>query len=95
MPAVARLGDAGVPHCSGYTIASGSDNVFVNGKPAARVGDSSTSHQLPGSPCPSHVSTIAVGSSSVFVNNRPLARVGDTLSGCTSIAQGSADVQAG
>lgn len=95
MPAVARKGDAGVVHCSGYNIATGSNDVFVNGRPAARVGDQSTSHLLPGSPCPSHVSTIAVGSGSVFVNNRPLARVGDGLAACTSIAAGSGDVVAG
>lgn len=93
MPAVARKGDPGRVHCSGYTIATGSDDVYVNGRPAARVRDSSTSHQ--GSGCIPHVSTIAAGSDSVFVNNRPLAREGDRLSGCTSIAAGSGDVFAG
>lgn len=95
MPAVARKDDAGVPHCSGYTIATGSDNVFVNFKPAARVDDVSTSHQLPGSPCPSHVSAIAKGSSTVFVNGRALARVNDPLRACTQIQQGSPNVNAG
>lgn len=96
MPAVARKGDQGRVHCSGYTIATGSDDVYVNGRPAARVRDSSTSHQRPGGRrCIPHVSTIAAGSGSVFVNNRPLAREGDGLSGCTSIAAGSGDVFAG
>ena len=96
MPAVARKGDAGVVHCSGYTIATGSPDVFINGQPAARVGDTSTSHLRHGSPrCVPHVSTIAAGSSSVFVNGRPLARVGDPLTACTTIAQGSGDVFAG
>ena len=95
MPAVARLGDAGVVHCSGYVIATGSPNVFVNGRPAARVGDVSSVHLKPGSPCPPHTSTIAVGSGSVFVNGLPLARIGDPLAGCTVIAQGSPDVSAG
>jgi uncharacterized Zn-binding protein involved in type VI secretion len=31
----------------------------------------------------------------VFVNGKALARLGDSLSGCTSIAQGSPDVFAG
>ena len=31
MPAVTRIGDADVAHCSGMTRAAGSGNVFVNG----------------------------------------------------------------
>lgn len=94
MPASARKTDAGVIHCSGYTIATGSGDVFINGLAAARVGDSSTSHLRPGSPCPPHVSQIAAGSPDVFVNNRAMARVGDPLTACTTIAQGSPDVKA-
>lgn len=92
MPAVARRGDPGVVHGSGYSIASGSGDVLVNDRPAARVGDRSTTHRRPGG---RHVSTIAAGSGSVFVNDRPLAREGDRLSSCTSIAAGSGDVFAG
>lgn len=95
MPAVARRGDPGVTHCSAYTIATGSENVFINNRPVARVGDLSTSHLRPGSPCPSHVSSIASGSSTVFVNGRAMARVGDPLTACTRVAAGSPDVQAG
>ena len=96
MPAAARKGDQGIPHCSGYTIAMGSEDVFINGIAAARQGDNSTPHQLPGSPtCPVHAPSISRGSESVFVNGTPLARVGDPLAGCTSVAQGSPDVFAG
>lgn len=95
MPAIARQDDAGVPHCSGYTIATGSDDVYVNGRPVAREGDFSTAHQLPGTPCPTHVSTISSGSLTVRVNGRAVARVDDTLSGCTRIAQGSPNVNCG
>lgn len=95
MPAVARVGDAGVAHCSGYTIATGSPNVFINGRAVARQGDMSTTHLRPGAPCVPHAAPIQSCSSTVFVNGRGLARVGDTLSGCTSIAQGSPDVFAG
>lgn len=95
MPAVARKGDPGVVHCSGFNIASASGDVFVNGKGAARVGDSSTNHKLPGSPCPSHTSTISAGSGSVFVNGKALARVGDPFGGCTKVSGGSGDVFAG
>jgi hypothetical protein len=31
MPAVARIGDRGIPHCSGFTLVTGSSDVFVNG----------------------------------------------------------------
>jgi uncharacterized Zn-binding protein involved in type VI secretion len=95
MRPVARLGDQGVPHCSGFTIAQGSATVFVNSKPAARVGDQSTSHLRPGNPCPAHVAPISSGSSSVFVDGIALARVGDGLAGCTAVATGSSDVFAG
>jgi uncharacterized Zn-binding protein involved in type VI secretion len=95
VPAVARKGDAGVVHCSGYTIATGSPDVFINGRPAARKGDMSTTHLLPGAPCPAHAAPIQSCSGTVFVNGQGLARVGDTLAGCTSIAQGSPNVFAG
>lgn len=95
MPSAARQGDPGVVHCSGYVIASGSPDVFINGRPAARVGDPSTSHLQPGSDgCTNHVSAIIGGSPNVFVNNLPLARVGDPLSACTKVAVGSPNVRA-
>ena len=95
MPAAARKGDQGVPHCSGYVIAMGSGDVYINGIAAARKGDSVTAHILPGDPCPVHAPPIAQGSGTVYVNNRPMARVGDSVAACTSIAQGSPTVFAG
>jgi uncharacterized Zn-binding protein involved in type VI secretion len=93
MPAVARQGDAGAVHCSGYTISTGSPDVFIDGRPVARDGDSSTVHQKPsGNKCVPHVSKIIATSSTVFVNNRPIAVVGDRLSECTQIIQGSPSV---
>jgi uncharacterized Zn-binding protein involved in type VI secretion len=92
MPAAARRGDAGVPHCSGYTIATASDDVIINGRGAARKGDVSTGHLRPAKKCPRHVAPISGGSSSVFINGRPAARVGDGLTGCTRVATGSGDV---
>lgn len=94
MPSAARRGDPGVVHCSGYVIASGSTDVFINGRPAARVGDPSTTHLKPGGPCVPHSASISAGSPNVFVNGKSLARVGDPLSGCTSVAQGSPNVTA-
>lgn len=95
MPPVARKGDAGIPHCSGYVLATASTDVYVNDRGAVRVDDLSTPHLRPGAPCVIHVSSVCMGSSSVFVNDRPLARVGDALAACTRIAQGSPDVVAG
>jgi uncharacterized Zn-binding protein involved in type VI secretion len=95
MPAVTRIGDADVAHCSGMVRAVGSGNVFVNNKPVSRQGDVNTVHLLPGSPCPAHAAPIAAGSSTVKVNNKGCGRVGDGLSGCTAVAAGSPNVFAG
>ena len=95
MPAAARVGDAGVPHCSPYVIATASADVVINGRGAARVGDVSTSHLRPGRPCPGHVAAIITGSSSVFINGRPAATVGSKLAACTAVATGSGDVIVG
>jgi uncharacterized Zn-binding protein involved in type VI secretion len=95
MPAVTRIGDADVPHCSGMTRAVGSPNVFINNIPVSRQTDVNTVHLLPGSPCPSHAAPIAVGSTTVFANNLGVGRIGDAVSGCTSVAAGSPDVFAG
>ena len=95
MPAVTRIGDADVTHCSGMTRAVGSSNVFVNGIAVSREGDNNTSHLLPGTPCPSHSAPIASGSSTVKINGQGCGRVGDGISGCTSVAAGSPNVFAG
>ena len=44
MPAVTRIGDADVAHCSGMTRAQGSSDVFCNGIGISRQGDNNTSH---------------------------------------------------
>jgi len=95
MPAVTRIGDADVPHCSGMVRAQGSGNVFVNGIAVSREGDVNTIHLLPGDPCPPHNAAISTGSSTVFVNSLGTGRVGDAISGCTSVAAGSSNVFAG
>jgi uncharacterized Zn-binding protein involved in type VI secretion len=95
MPAITRIGDADVPHCSGMTRAVGSGNVFANGIPISRQGDNNTGHLLPPAPCPGHSAPIAVGSTTVFVNGKGCGRIGDAISGCTSVAAGSGDCFAG
>ncbi|MBU37886.1 MAG: hypothetical protein CMA59_00005 [Euryarchaeota archaeon] len=93
MPAVTRVGDADVSHCSGMVRAQGSGNVFCNGIPISRQGDNNTGHLLPGVPCPSHSAPIGSGSGSVFVNGKGCGRIGDAT--CTSVAAGSPNVFAG
>jgi uncharacterized Zn-binding protein involved in type VI secretion len=95
MPAVTRIGDADIPHCSGMARAVGSGNVFCNNIPVSRKSDVNTTHLLPGSPCPAHAAPIAAGSGTVFVNNLGCGRVGDGISGCTAVAAGSPNVFAG
>jgi uncharacterized Zn-binding protein involved in type VI secretion len=95
MPAVTRIGDNDVSHCSTPQRAVGSDNVFVNGIAVSRQGDNNTGHLLPGIPCPSHSAPIEVGSTTVFINGKGCGRVGDAIAGCTSVAQGSPNVFAG
>tara|TARA_Y100000592_G_C5238747_1_gene207310 strand:+ start:239 stop:526 length:288 start_codon:yes stop_codon:yes gene_type:complete len=95
MPAVTRIGDADVTHCSAMTRAQGSTDVFVNGIGVSRQGDNNTLHLLPGSPCPTHDEAITTGSTTVFVNGKGCGRVGDAITACTSVAAGSDDVFAG
>ena len=95
MPAVTRIGDADVAHCSGMVRAAGSGNVFANGIAISRQGDNNTGHLLPPAPCGSHAAPIASGSSTVKVNGLGCGRVGDAISGCTSVAAGSSNVFAG
>lgn len=95
MPAVTRIGDPDVPHCSGMVRAVGSHDVFVNGRPWSRQGDINTPHLLPGDPCPTHSAPIAIGSRMVFVNGKGGGRVGDKIASCTAVAVGSHDVFAG
>ena len=93
MPAVTRIGDADVAHCSGMTRAVGSGNVFANNIAISRQTDVNTGHLLPGgSSCPSHAAPITTGSPTVFVNNLGCGRVGDAITACTSVAAGSPNV---
>lgn len=95
MPAAARLGDACIPHCSPFVVASGSTDVLVNGRPFARVGDKVSPHKFPARRCPPHAPVIITGSFSVIVNGRPAATLGSKIVACTAVAQGSFDVIVG
>ena len=94
MPAVARIGDANLTHCSQPFMAQGSPNVRANGIGISRVGDLNTGHLLPGVPiCPGHAAAISSGSSTVRINGRACGRVGDPT--CTAVSQGSPNVVVG
>ena len=86
MPAVTRIGDADVTHCSGMTRAQGSSDVKANGQGISREGDLNTEHLLPGSPCPGHAIGIQAGDPTVFANGKRIGRVGDPT--CTQVAEG-------
>jgi uncharacterized Zn-binding protein involved in type VI secretion len=95
VPAVTRKGDADIDHCSGMVRDGASGDVFANSIAVSRQTDNNTSHLLPGVPCPSHAAPITIGSTTVFVNNLGCGRIGDGITGCTSVAAGSANVFAG
>lgn len=92
--AVVRLGDT----CTGHDCypsranVSASENVFINGLGAHRVGDGWDTHCC-GASC--HDSNQASGSSTVFVNGKALARIGDSIACGSSNATGSDNVFAG
>lgn len=93
MPNVARIGDM----CTGHgpyaprQSLTGSENVFVNGIAAHRVGDTWATHCS----VSCHDSALGTGSSTVFVNGIPLGRIGDAILCGSSIATGSDNVFAG
>ena len=95
MPAQTRVGDNNTGHdaCPPIALAAGSPNVFVNGVPAGRVGDSYSPHSCPAHP--PHSGVIASGSGTVFINNSPAGRVDDPVSCGGSVAAGSPNVFVG
>lgn len=98
MPAVTRIGDRDVDHCSSMTRAVGSPNVFANDIAVSRQGDANTEHEIPDSDdtCSNHTAGIALGSTTVILNDaRGIGRIGDGVSDCTSVAEGSPNVFAG
>lgn len=91
MPAATRLGDV----CSGHGCFGprandeASDNVFINGIGAHRVGDHWVDHCC-GPVC--HDSNMETGSSTVFINGKAAARIGDMVACGSASAQGSPSV---
>lgn len=86
---------AGHPHCYPPTpAATGSPDVYVNGIPAVRLGDTWVVHGACQDHTP-HSGNSSSGSSSVFTDGKPLCRIGDAISCGDTMAQGSPDVFAG
>lgn len=87
-----RLGDlnSGHDNCSPRQLITASENVYINGLGAGRVGDQYSSHS-----ClehPPHNDYIASGSSTVFINGIPAGRIGDNVLIGGAVAQGSENV---
>jgi uncharacterized Zn-binding protein involved in type VI secretion len=66
------------PHNVIGPILTGSPNVTINGKPAARVGDTGVHAAC----CGSNTFKITEGDPNVLIDGRPAARLGDTTSHC-------------
>lgn len=87
MPSVSRAGDAHACPQTGHSvnnIVSGADNVFINGVPAARVGDKTSCG-----------ATIVTGSTTVTINGMPAAIMGSATSHGGVIISGSGNVLIG
>ncbi|UXT51855.1 uropathogenic specific protein [Agrobacterium tumefaciens] len=97
MPPAHRQNDIGSGHGCHFppsNATGGSPTVFINGKPAMRVGDSYAAHT-----CPKHGGghgrALAEGSASVSINGRPAGRIDDAID-CGGTAQtGSSNVSIG
>lgn len=90
----AVLGDIGTDH-HGFPptpIIVGSANIYIDGKPAARVGDPLAPHSKPKHP--PHPRNIATGSCSVFFNGLPAALT-DSEIDCGGVIIGSSSVTIG
>jgi len=82
----ARLGDIS---SHGGVIVTGAVRTFVNGRPAARMGD------LHVCPLPFHGMTpICTGDTDTIIEGRPAARIGDIAACGAVIATGSEDTLA-
>ncbi len=64
-------------------ITTGSPNVFVNGKPAARVGDVGVHAMC----CGANTFKIISGDSQVLINGRPAAKIGSQTQHCGSMGE--------
>ncbi|MDP2728859.1 MAG: PAAR domain-containing protein [Dehalococcoidales bacterium] len=66
------------PHPTKGPVITGSPNVLINGKPAARVGDTGVHAAC----CGPNTFKVTSGDSSVLINGRPAAKIGSTTQHC-------------
>lgn len=87
----ATIGDIGTDHegAPPTPIMTGSQDIIIDNKSAARVGDKLAPHAKPGSP--PHDRTITTGSSTVFFNGKPAAITGSAV-GCGGVIIGGSSV---
>ena len=76
-----------VPHVGGPILPPGAPTVFIEGIPAARMGDMAT--------CTGPPDTIVQGSSTVLIEGMPAARMGDMTAHGGQIVAGSPTVMIG
>ena len=90
----AKVGNIGTDHDGFHPtpIIAGSPDVFIDGIPAARVGDPLAPHDKPNHP--PHPRKIASGSSTVLVNGKPLAMTGSAVD-CGGVIIGAGTVIVG
>lgn len=90
----AKVGNIGTDHDGFHptSIIAGSPDVFIDGIPAARVGDPLAPHDKPNHP--PHPRKIASGSSTVLVNGKALAITGGSVD-CGGVIIGSGTVIVG
>jgi uncharacterized Zn-binding protein involved in type VI secretion len=62
----------------GTIVGPGAPSVFIEGKPAAVLGDQTTCPLTDGASTPHIGGPIVTGSARVFIGGKPAARVGDT-----------------
>lgn len=89
-----KVGDIGTEHDGFHPtkVTAGSGDVFIDGQPAARIGDPLEPHDKPKHP--KHGRTIATGSSTVFINGKPAALTGGKID-CGGVTIGSGTVNIG
>jgi uncharacterized Zn-binding protein involved in type VI secretion len=89
--AATRLGDKSIGE-RGFPprpVIEGSDDIFINNKPAVRVGDTWLVHCL-GTSC--HDAISRTGAPAVYFNSKKAVRVTDRLSDNDTVAEGSNNV---
>lgn len=92
MPAATRRNDCCTGHdaCPPVPLVGCSQNVFINGLGAGRVGDNYSPHGCVTHSA--HADIISAGSSTVFINGLPAGRVGDAVTLAGTVRDGSPNV---